>query len=233
MLKQFVKKVFGLVGVDVKRVTRDPDPLLWLKTLDINCVIDIGANAGLFSEQVRRILPSAPIYAFEPLKECFDALSTRFDGDSHFQAYHCALGARQAEVVMQKNEYTPCSSLLPYTRAHKDEFPHALKEEPETVDLRTLDEMMSAKNVVGEKVLIKIDVQGYELEVFKGGEKTLSLAKAVLTETCFTKLYEGQPLFGDIYDYLVKHGFTYHGSVQQKLSQKTGMVIAQDSLFVR
>jgi hypothetical protein len=56
--------------------------------------------------------------------------------------------------------------------------------------------------------LIKLDVQGYELEVLRGGEACLRHARAVLCEVSFKVFYSGQPLFHEIVAFLAARGFT-------------------------
>jgi hypothetical protein len=81
-------------------------------------------------------------------------------------------------------------------------------------------------------MLVKLDVQGFEDRVLSGGERTIKKAKAIITETSFVPLYEGQPLFDDIRRQLSEWGFLYAGSVGQLRSQTTGEVLQEDSLFL-
>lgn len=232
-MKKIIKKFFKYIGLDIRKKSSESEPFYFLEHLDVDVVIDIGANVGLFSEEIRKKLPNAIIYAFEPLKECFNVLSAEFESDKNFHAFHMALGSHKGDALMHKNEYTPCSSILPITDIHKKEFPHAISESNEKVRVGTLDDAMGDMNIAGKVVLIKLDVQGYELEVLKGATQVIDKSKVVLIETCFTSLYDGQPLFQDIYKYLTERGFLYKGSIQQKLSKIDGMVIAQDSLFLK
>ena len=81
-------------------------------------------------------------------------------------------------------------------------------------------------------MLVKIDVQGFEDRVLRGGERTIREAKAIIIETSFVPLYEGQPLFSDIRRQLTGWGFVYAGSVGQIRSRTTGEVLQEDSLFL-
>lgn len=232
-MKKAIKKLFKYLGLDIRKSNSEPESFYFLEHLGTDVVIDIGANVGLFSEEIRMKLPNATIYAFEPLKECFNVLSEKFKLDKNFNAFNIALGSHKGDASMHKNEYTPCSSILPITDIHKKEFPHAISESSEKVSVGTLDDVIGGADIAGKVILIKMDVQGYELEVLKGATQVLDKSKAVLAETCFTSLYDGQPLFQDIYKYLTERGFVYKGSIQQKLSKIDGMVIAQDSLFLK
>ncbi len=79
---------------------------------------------------------------------------------------------------------------------------------------------------------MKIDVQGYEDRVLRGGEQTVKRAQVLLVETSFQQLYEGQALFEDILALLRGWGFRYAGALDQLLNPRTGEALQQDSIFV-
>jgi Methyltransferase FkbM domain len=84
-----------------------------------------------------------------------------------------------------------------------------------------------------EPILAKIDVQGFEDKVIAGGQETLKKCRLVILETSFDTLYEGQPLFHDIYKLMIGMGFKYAGSMGQLLDPKTQQCLQSDSLFIR
>jgi hypothetical protein len=84
-----------------------------------------------------------------------------------------------------------------------------------------------------DPLLIKMDVQGYEDRVLRGGEQTVKRAQVLLVETSFARLYEEQALFEDVHDILRAWGFRYAGSLDQLLNPRTGQALQQDSIFVK
>ncbi|MEQ9007495.1 MAG: FkbM family methyltransferase, partial [Ekhidna sp.] len=72
-----------------------------------------------------------------------------------------------------------------------------------------------------------------EEHVLRGGENTIKQATVIIIETSFEELYEGQPLFNDIYSWLRQWGFTYKGSLSQLLNPQNGEVLQADSIFVK
>ena len=98
--------------------------------------------------------------------------------------------------------------------------------------MQTLD-AVAAKLELEDNLFVKIDVQGFECEVIKGGQATLRRAKIVIVETTFRPIYEGQPLFGDVYSALVELGFRYAGSDGRLDSPVDGAPIQEDSVFRR
>lgn len=79
-------------------------------------------------------------------------------------------------------------------------------QETVQVPVRTLDSVF-AECDLQELDLLKIDVQGYELEVLAGGSGALRRTKLIVTEVSFFEHYKGQPLFPEIYAHLIGAGF--------------------------
>jgi len=220
------------MGVDIHRHHPEADRLAWLSKLNIQTVFDIGANVGQFAQEIRQTLPGAQIYSYEPLKECFNTLTSSFAYDSKFQAFNYALGEKSEEITMNKSSYTPSSSLLRMADSHKKLFPHTKDSSPETISVRRLDDVWAQLKPTKE-ILIKVDTQGYEDKVIAGGITSFKQARVILIEASFVRLYETQPLFDDIYQKIQSFGFSYHGALHQKLNPKTGEVIFEDAIFVR
>jgi FkbM family methyltransferase len=231
-MSNLIRTIANRFGIDIHRYHAAPNQLTWLQDMDINSVFDVGANVGQFAQEIRTALPEAFIYSFEPLAECYSKLVSTFTHDQKFRAFKCALGEKEEHITMNKSAYTPSSSLLPMADSHKKLFPHTKDSSPETITVRTLDTVWSELKPT-KNILIKVDTQGYEDKVIAGGHNAFTHAHLVLIEASFVQLYEGQPLFDDIYQKLRSFGFSYHGALHQKLNNKTGEVIFEDAIFVR
>lgn len=227
-----LRKIIQKTGFDIHRVRKGASKMDYLMHLNINTVLDIGANEGQFATEIRNILPQAHIYSFEPLKECFAHLQKKFVDDKKFTAFNIALGAHTEEVSMHKNMYTPSSSILEMADTHKELFPHTAQSQKEVIYIKRLDDHINDIQLHPD-ILIKVDVQGFEDKVIQGGMSTFKKARAILIETSFVTLYSNQPLFADIYNILTDLGFTYQGSLQEKINTQTGAIISEDSLFLR
>lgn len=81
-------------------------------------------------------------------------------------------------------------------------------------------------------VLLKIDVQGGELGVLRGAERSLQHVDAVLVECSFVEFYDGQPLAHDVLDFLGEQGFRLTGA-GTPTTDANGSVVQIDLLFVR
>ena len=98
--------------------------------------------------------------------------------------------------------------------------------------MKTLDDCLGRVQLV-PRVLLKLDVQGYEDRVLRGGIRILQRVDYVLTEVSFCPLYDGQASFGEVYDLLLKSGFSYAGNLDQLASPLDGRILQADALFVR
>lgn len=228
--KRIVKRALATVRVDVRRIPKIP--FGWLRNLDIKTVLDVGANTGQFATLIREILPQCDIYSFEPLGDCFEKLRSLQGRLGRFHAIKCALGEEDTEVDMHRSEFSPSSSVLAMRGLHARLFPHTARTWVERVQMRKLDDV-AAELEIRDNLLIKIDVQGYEDRVIRGGTQVVTRAKVLIVEVSFQPLYESQPLFDSIYQMLDERGFKYAGSMDQLTSPVDGSIVQCDAIFLK
>jgi FkbM family methyltransferase len=233
-LRDLIKKPLNLLGLDV--VQYQPRYALGqyahLTSLEINTVIDVGAHRGEFALMIKKLLPGAAVISFEPQKEEFQALQKQLSGIPGCRTFNYALGDQNGAVGMHRSEYSPSSSLLPMAELHKQAFPYTARQTTETVEIRRLDDLAAEFTLIPE-ILLKIDVQGFEDRVIMGASSIVSRAKALIVEVSFRELYQGQPLFDDIYEQIKARGFAYSGNLYQLLNPSNGEALQADALFIR
>ena len=195
-------------------------------------MLDIGANTGQSASQFHRLLPDARLYSFEPLEDCYKALLKRMGHIPKFRAFNFALGDKNGQADIYRNDYTPSSSLLSMEELHKRAFPFTSHATVQEVKIRRLDDIVNELDIV-ENVLVKIDVQGTEDNVIMGGERLLSRASVLIVETCFEPLYKDQPLFDNIYEMLRQRGFVYTGNENPRRNPENGRILYCDSVFCK
>jgi FkbM family methyltransferase len=203
----------------------------WLKKLEISTVLDIGSNIGQFAISFNSAMPKAKIFSFEPIPECFRELQKNIENIPNITAFNIGLGDFSGDLEFEENEHTMSSSFLKMTSLHKQAFPHTTSSKLTKVKVEKLDSF-AEKIIINRPLLIKLDVQGYEEQVIKGGENIISQAAIIIVETSFTTLYEEQPLFKDIYDLLKKRGFSYAGSFEDLRDPTSGEILQEDSIFL-
>ncbi len=229
--KKTIKSIAHALGIEIGKYRQIIHPLSFLTHLNIQTILDIGANEGQFAAEVRSWLPEAALYSFEPLTECYKKLVASRKSDHHFQAFQLALGQTAATIPMHKSSYTPSSSLKTMTTEHKEAFPHSARETIEKVEVERLDDVAKKINL-RDNLLIKMDVQGFEDQVILGGPETVRRAKVIFIEASFVELYSGQALFDDLYSTLKRLGFSYEGSINTKRHPKTGRILFEDAVFL-
>lgn len=241
MLKKVVRATLGRVGLQLRRLPKlEPDrdyevwarQLHWLTEFRLATVFDIGANTGQFAQYIRLLLPDTQIYSFEPLPDCFEELQINMAKADNFKAFNLALGDRTGDQIFERNEFSPSSSFLKMADLHRDTFPHTRSSSSVIVTSRRLDDLLP-DIAISQPMLVKIDVQGYEDRVLRGGEVIIRQASLIIIETSFETLYEGQPLFDDIYRRLISWGFVYNGAIDQLCSPEDGRPLQEDSIFVK
>lgn len=154
--------------------------------------------------------------------------------DHKFKAFNFALGDTDGDVSMNRSSSSASSSILTMADTHKKLFPHTSGSTKETIKVRRLDNVKELDPTkLAKPILLKIDTQGFEDKVIRGATSFLKQVKMMIVETSFMNLYEHQPLFKDIYALLTAQGFSYHGSLHQRLKPVTRELIYEDSFFVR
>lgn len=192
-------------------------------------VIDGGAHKGLAVKIFLQQYKSPIIYAFEPIPECANVLMSTFAGLPNVHVIQRALGAQKKTVKFNIVNNLVSSSILKPSEIKKKYHGNkvAISESIE-VEMIRLDEELGFLNEVD---ILKLDIQGYELEALKGAEKLLSKTKIIITEIEFVKLYDNQALFGDIDVYLRAHGFRLL-NLYDLYTQPDGQLTAGDVVYL-
>ena len=203
----------------------------WAERLNIQTIIDIGSNEGQFINEIESILPGRKIFAFEPIAACFKKMvaNTR---SSNVTAFNIGLSDLDGTTEINISGNLVSSSILKMEELHQSAYPESQYIKKEIIELKRLDTVFE-NIVLIDNLLIKVDVQGYEEKVIKGGEKTFSKAAALIIETAFEPFYEGQWLFDDLYAHLAASGFKFMGFADQVASGKTGIPIYADAIFIK
>lgn len=230
MILMKLKKFLNRFGYDIKR--HHPIFENTILPLGIKTVIDIGANTGVFAQEMRKKFPEAQLYMFEPLSDCFAQVMKAFAHDQKAKAFPIALGDTKGSTVIERSSFHPSSSLRHMTDLHKELYPKSKGSSQETIQINTLDEVLW-KIELSEHLLVKIDVQGYEDKVLMGGKNVMQRASAAILETSYLPLYEGQPLFNDICRLMDELGFLYYGDLHRHYHPVNGTLLYEDSLFLK
>lgn len=182
-------------------------------------LIDVGANKGQFSLAFRRVRPHARIIGFEPLPEAAAVYETLFVDDLLTELQRVAISDREGHAEFHVADRADSSSLLRPGEGQARAFGVRPANSME-VPLKRLDGCIKIETLE-HPVLLKIDVQGGELDVLNG-ISFLSEIDFVYAELSFVELYDGQPLFHDVYDHLIERSFRVAGCYNQVQTAEYG-----------
>ena len=230
-MKQSLKKLIDKAGFILTKKQSYHDNHKWLSDLNIKTVIDVGANSGQFANSISTALPGCQIHSFEPIAATYKQLVAKTN-HLKIKTYPFALGAKEEEVEMNANEFSPSSSILELADLHKTNFDYATKTNKETIQVRRADSILDHKQL-DKNILTKIDVQGFEDQVILGGRELINNSKVLICEVSFKELYKGQKLFGDIYSLAQEMGFSFMGTIDQLYNYENGQIISGDAIFIK
>ena len=165
--------------------------------LDVRMAVDGGAADGRCVAQLQSVWPDAKILAVEPREDAQAALRARAARMPGVTVAQTLLGATHGTVDF--HESADNSSVLA-------DGPVLAPTRKVAASMTTLDELV-AKLALPDPDLIKLDLQGYELEALKGAPRCLAHAEAVLLEVSLIPLYDRMPLIGDVIPFMTERGF--------------------------
>jgi len=196
----------------------------------IATVVDVGAHHGQFSLLARDLYPDADIVCVEPLPTAVERLRAIHAGDTGVTILPFAAAGAEGRASLHVSRKTDSSSLLPILKSYVDAFPGT--EEARTVDVeaRPLDALVSQG--LRRPILLKIDAQGGELEVLRGGGRFLSQVDVAFVECSFVEFYGGQALADEVIGAFLQHGLRLDG-VFSVVRDGSGRCLQADLLFRR
>ncbi len=197
-----------------------------------NTVLDIGGSHGQFVKEAVRFFPRAKIYSFEPIPECYEELLALRELVPSLHPINLALGDCDGEEDLWLSAFRDSSSLHEMLPAHVAAWPHTEIESKISVQIARLDGIAPTLELE-PPMFAKIDVQGHELAVIRGGRETLSRCERVMLECNFASLYKGQPTFDQLYDELRALGFLFDGFISALRHPQTLEQLSADAVFYR
>jgi FkbM family methyltransferase len=203
-----------------------------LRQIPFDFLVDAGANRGQFSLVCRRVNPLAEIVGFEPLPGPASVYRSLFADDARVRLHETALGPERGEAMMHVSARDDSSSLLPIAKTQTDNYPGSGEIGTHAVGVAMLSDMVSPTDM-GRRNLLKIDVQGYELEVLRSAGALLPHFEWIYVECSYVPLYEGQPLASEVIAFLDAHGFAQSGRYNISYVEGTDKMLQADLLFTR
>ena len=234
--RTFLKQQFRRLGLEVSRFNK-PDSFTarrqrLLKRLEINLVLDAGASDGGFGLELRSAGYTGKIVSFEPLPAPFESLQGRLKHDATWTAFPWALGDACVETKMFVTRDDKCSSLLKPLDRQTTAYAGSAVSGTAMVQIKTLDSIYSDIRSRGDRPFLKIDTQGYEMHVLRGARKTLDSIVGLQIELSLVQLYEGNPSYTDMLNFMEECGFALFAMEPVFSNPVTDQLLQVDALFI-
>jgi FkbM family methyltransferase len=168
--------------------------------MKISGVIHIGGHYG---EEVGSYVEQGinDIVLFEPLKENFEILKKNVSNfDVNIEGHRVALGNSNGNITMNLSSNGLESSSILKPKLHLELYPDITFDNTEEVEIKKLDDY----NYINYNFM-NMDVQGYELEVLRGGSNTLQYIDYLYCEVNRNEVYEGNAYIQELDDYLFSY----------------------------
>jgi FkbM family methyltransferase len=190
-----------LFGFDIQKSPSQAD---FLRSRNINLVLDVGANQGQYAQELRSQGYTGRIFSFEPTSGPFESLSRRAARDPDWQVFKSAVGAvaGTAEIHITKNSVY--SSIRSQTSMISDFSKKSAIIGKETVPVMRLDDLALAAD---DRIFLKVDTQGFEQEVLAGAAALLTKCLGVQLELPVEHLYDGVWSFSEAVLFMDRLGF--------------------------
>ncbi len=232
-MRQAIKKLFQSFGYEIRRQDSQGNPILAVGNMQLfledlrergfvpQSILDVGANRGNWSRMVKSVFPAANCFLIEPqveMKPFLDSFCQDFPGSQWFLA---GAGAVPGELTLNVSDNLDGASfLIPQT----DELKHTLKER--TVQVVTIDSLIEQKKIPIPQ-LVKLDIQGFEIEALRGGMKIFDHVELFIVEVSLFEFKDKMPIFHEVIsfmeerDYLV---YNFAGFLQRPYDGALGQV---------
>lgn len=217
-LKRVIQKAVRAVGLYVGRYPPVDSLAYHIKTvlreLAIDCVLDIGAHEGEYAEFLRDLGYTGEIISFEPVRSSFEILSKARASDKHWRGQNIALGAEDGELGINIYTGSTFNSFLPPiddgTARFRDSTQLVRVEKVAVRRLETIvDEILAARPKAN--IFLKMDTQGYDLQVVRGSGRQLASIRALQAELAARQTYAGMPTLPESLSELNRLGFELTG----------------------
>ena len=224
-------------GLDINRynINESDDFRLnhFLKSKNIDCVFDVGANEGQYASHLRRIGYRKKIISFEPSLNAYKVLNLKSIKDENWTAYNFGIGEKEKKVEINISENSYSSSILQILPNHIEAAPQSRYISKERISIKRLDSLHEINIEKLNKTFLKIDTQGYEEQVLIGAKNILDKVEGIQIELSLQPLYEGQSLFTELYEKLKKFNYSLWDLRTGFKNIKTGQIYQVDGIFFK
>jgi FkbM family methyltransferase len=211
------------------------EQVMWVvRSGRVDCVVDVGANVGQFARQLRRAGYRGRIVSFEPVRSAFEELVHNARGDEDWWVRREALGDQDGTATIHTMDGT-MSSLLEASEFGREWSEGLRGMGAEEVAVRRLDGLLPEllEGLPEGRVFLKMDTQGYDVQVFEGARGVLDRVVGLQSELACVPIYDGMPRLPEQWALLEAAGFESAGVFPVSFDAATVRAIEYDVVMVR
>ncbi len=243
-MKSLIRSLLRKLGIDVVRYPYALKSKIeitnkWKKSIiklmkhhDVDLVLDVGANTGQYGHDLRNFGYQNKIVSFEPLTDAFRQLKLKAANDINWEVNNFALGDIKGNSNIHVAQNSFSSSLLDMLPAHEKSAPDSKYITTQNIQVNRLDDIFENYNAY-DRIYLKLDVQGYEMNVLKGCNDHLNRIIGIQTEMSLIELYKGESTFFEYSDVLTKKGFKLMFLMPGFIDKNTGQLLQVDGIWYR
>jgi FkbM family methyltransferase len=198
--------------------------------LNAGIIIDVGGADGTTPKIFSIAFPNYKIYVFEPLRENYSLIQKELKQFPNLILINKAVGSTSKRGMINKTKRITSSSMYqPIIEPHSELFSDILTVAgTEEVDITTLDESIPQNEPIS---ILKLDVQGYELEVLKGAAAVIERTGIIVLEMNNHNNYQGAPKYYDVDEHLRSKNFILYDTFPS--TKDRGQLKEWDSIYIR
>lgn len=235
---QVIQNTFRKFGIEIKKFMPGSSAMGSMQALiaynRIDLVLDVGANVGQYARMLRACGYRGRIVSFEPLSSAHETLLKLSKCDPLWEiATRMALGAEDGDVEINVSANSVSSSIVGMLDTHVQSVPASRYVSRERVPLKMLDSVAPQYIEGSRDIFLKIDTQGFELQVLQGAHNLLPQIKGLQLELSLVPLYEGETMYLEMISNINALGFDLHGLFSTFTDVTTGRMLQADGVFFR
>lgn len=228
-----IKKVFNTFGLEITRKWNTPVGEMETFLRDVekrglkcNYILDVGAYKGKFSRMAISVYPEAAIYLIEPLKEMRQVLEEFCKKNTKCKYFDFAAGpTHDMQSLRVFND-------LAWSGFMEEDIPQKDKRTPRMVEMWTIDELIKTR-AIETPDLVKLDVQGFELEVLRGASTLFGKTELFIIETALHNKHKSYPLIADVIAFMNERDYVVYDFAGFLRQHHDGSLIECDLCFVK